>query len=123
MHDTGQPRFFVTVSARHADELRQLQTHGMDLFASTARQHKVPAAPTRGGKKAVPAAQTADAARPFAIEGLLDEAQIAKLRAEGYEVRVDAPIEQRAVKPGDTLEIEAWHARMREQIAKDSRIK
>lgn len=105
MHDTGQARFFVTVSARRADDLRRLQVHGMDLFSATARRKK--------GK----------AARPFAIEGLLDEVEIAKLRAAGYEVKVDAPMAERAVKPGDTLEFEPWLARMRELTAKDRSVK
>jgi hypothetical protein len=117
MHDTGQPRFFVTVSARRADDMRRLQSHGMDLFASTARQHKLPAAPK--GRAAKPGR----AARPFVIEGLLDEAQIEKLRSDGYDVTIDAPMEERSVKPGDTLEIEAWHARMREVMAKDREVK
>lgn len=117
MHDTGQPRFFVTVAARRADDMRRLQEHGMDLFASTARQHKVTAAQQGAAAKA------GRAVRPFAIEGLLDEAQIEKLRSEGYEVSVDAPMQERSVTPGDTLDVEAWHARMREVIAKDREVK
>lgn len=105
MHDTGQPRFFVTVLAKRPDELRQLQAHGMDLFAPTARREK-----GRSG-------------RPFAIEGLLDREEIAKLKAAGYEVKVDAPMEERSVKPGDTLEFEAWLARTRTHVAKDGLVK
>ncbi|MBE7416453.1 MAG: hypothetical protein HS128_01685 [Ideonella sp.] len=105
MHDTGQSRFFVTVSARRSTDLRRLQVHGMDLFAATARR--------KPGK----------AARPFAIEGLLDDAEISKLRAAGYEVKVDAPMAERAAKAGDTLEFDAWLARVRQLSAADSRIK
>lgn len=105
MHDTGQARYFVTVSARRAGDLRRLQVHGMDLFAATAHKKK--------GR----------AARPFAIEGLLDEAEIALLRKAGYEVKVDAPMAERAVKPGDTLEFEPWLARMRELTARDRGVK
>ena len=104
MHDTGQPRFFVTVLAKRPDELRKLQAHGMDLFAPTARREK--------GR----------AARPFAIEGLLDDKEIAKLKAAGYEVKVDAPMEERSVKPGDTVEFEAWLERTRTQVAKDGSV-
>ncbi|MDR6859882.1 hypothetical protein [Variovorax guangxiensis] len=105
MHDTGQPRFFVTVLAKGPDELRQLQAHGMDLFAPTARRQK--------GR----------AARPFAIEGLLDREEIAKLEGAGYEVKVDAPMEERSIKPGDTLELEDWLARTRTHVAKDGLVK
>lgn len=105
MHDTGQPRFFVTVAARNADDMRRLQVHGMDLFAPTARRLK--------GRMA----------RPFIIEGLLDEAEIETLRADGYDVKVDAPMEDRAVKPGDTFELDSWLARMRELTAKDRTVK
>ena len=105
MHDTGQPRFFVTVSVRRASDLRRLQAYGMDLFSPTARRKK--------GR----------VARPFVIEGLLDEAEIAKLRKAGYDVKVDAPMEARTVKPGDTLEFEQWLARMREIATKDGAIK
>ncbi|MGJ7498255.1 hypothetical protein ACSFA8_24760 [Variovorax sp. RT4R15] len=105
MHDTGQSRFFVTVSARGADDLRRLQVHGMDLFAATARRKK------------------GHMARPFAIEGLLDQAEIVRLQAAGYEVNVDAPIGERSVKPDDTLEFDAWLARMRALAAKDGAVK
>jgi hypothetical protein len=105
MHDTGQARFFVTVSARRDVDLRRLQVTGMDLFAATARRKK--------GR----------AARPFVIEGLLDRAEIAKLEAAGYEVKVDAPMEARSVKPGDTLEFEAWLAHVRALAAKDGAVK
>jgi len=105
MHDNGQARFFVTVSARRDDDLRRLQAHGMDLFAATARRKK--------GRSA----------RPFVIEGLLDRAEIAKLEAAGYEVKVDAPMEERSVKPGDTLEFDAWLARVRALAAKDGAVR
>lgn len=105
MHDTDQARFFVTVSARREGDLRRLQAHGMDLFAATAHRKK--------GRMA----------RPVAIEGLLDRAEIAKLQAAGYEVKVDAAMEDRAVKAGDTLEFEPWLARMRELTAKDGAVK
>jgi hypothetical protein len=105
MHDTGQARFFVTVSAKQEGDLRRLQKHGMDLFAATAHRKK--------GR----------VVRPFAIEGLLDGAEIAKLQGAGYEVKVDASMADRAVKAGDTLEFEPWLARMRELAAKDAAVK
>ena len=105
MHDTGKARFFVTVSARRDSDLRRLQEHWMDLFAATARRKK--------GR----------AARPFVIEGLLDRAEIEKLETAGYEVKVDAPMEERTVKPGDTLEFEAWLKRVRALVAKDAAVK
>ena len=105
MHDTDQARFFVTVSARRAGDLRRLQVHGLDLFGPTARREK--------GR----------AARPFVIEGLLDRAEIARLQAAGYDVKIDAPMEERAVKPGDSLEFEAWLAHLRTQIANDGTVK
>lgn len=105
MHDTGQARFFVTLSARRDSDLRRLQEHGMDLFAATARRKK--------GRMA----------RPFVIEGLLDRAEIEKLEAAGYEVRVDAPMEDRTVKPGDTLEFEVWLQHVRALAAKDAAAK
>ncbi len=105
MHDNGQARFFVTVSARRDSDLRRLQVHGMDLFAATARRKK--------GR----------AARAFVIEGLLDRAEVAKLEAAGYEVKIDAPMEERSVKPGDTLEFDAWLARVRALAAKDGAVK
>lgn len=105
MHDTSQRRFFVTISARRASDLRRLQVHGMDLFSPTARRKR--------GRMA----------RPFVIEGLLDEAEIANLRRAGYDVKVDAPMEARTVKPGDTLEFEQWLARMREITSKDGAVK
>ncbi len=105
MDDTGQPRFFVTISARREGDLRRLQVHGMDLFSATARRKK--------GRMA----------RPFSIEGLLDRTEIARLQAAGYTVKIDAPMEERAVKPGDTLELEAWLARMRALTAEDGAVK
>jgi hypothetical protein len=105
MHDTGQARFFVTIAARSADELRRLHEQDMDLFASTARRQK--------GRLA----------RPFFIEGLLDEAEIETLRAAGYEVTVDAPMEARSAKPDDTLEVESWLDQMREMTAQDRTVK
>lgn len=105
MHDHGQARFFVTISARREGDLRKLQVHGLDLFSPTARRKK--------GRSA----------RPFAIEGLLDEAQMARLRAAGYEVTVDAPMEARAVQPGDTLEFSAWLEAVRSRIARDGSVK
>ena len=105
MHDTGQARFFVTVSAQSADDLRRLQVQGLDLFSPTARRHK--------GR----------AARPFAVEGLLDQAEITKLEAAGYAVKVDAPMEARAVKPGDTLEFDTWLAGVGALTAKDRTVK
>lgn len=105
MHDTGQPRFFVTVLAKRPDELRKLQAHGMDLFAPTARREK--------GR----------AARPFAVEGLLDREEIAKLEAAGYEVKVETTMEERSVKPGETLEFEAWLERTRMHVARDGSVK
>lgn len=105
MHDTGQDRFFVTVSARRGSDLRLLQEHGMDLFAPTARRLK------------------GHAVRSFVIEGLLDRAEIGKLEAAGYKVKIDAPMEERTVKPGDTLEFAAWLNRVRTRVAKDALVK
>ena len=105
MHNQGKTRFFVTVSARKADDLRRLQAHGLDLFAPTARRLK--------GK----------IARPFVIEGLLDEAEIKQLKAEGYAVQVDVPAADRSVKPGDTLEFEPWLEHVQALAAHDRRVK
>jgi hypothetical protein len=105
MHHTGQARFCVTVAARRDRDLRRLQVHGLDLFAATARR--------KSGR----------AARPFVIEGLLDSAEIARLEAAGYEVKVDAPMEERTAKAGDTLEFDAWLARVRALAAKDGAVK
>lgn len=105
MHDTGQARFFVTIAARKGADLRRLQANGMDLFAPTARRLKD------------------RSARPFVIEGLLNEAEIAKLKAAGYGVTVEAPMADRSAKPGDTFELEPWLARMRALMATDRTVK
>lgn len=103
--DPKPSRFFVTVSASCKDDLRRLQAHGLDLFAQTARK--------KGGR----------IKQPYTIEGLLDRDEIAMLEAAGYEVKIDAPMAERAVKPGDTIEFEAWLARMRALTAKDAAVK
>jgi hypothetical protein len=105
MKSDAAERFFVSVSARRVGDLRRLQVQGLDLFAPTARK-KV------GRSK-----------QPFLIEGLLNTGDIERLKAAGYDVQVDAPMAERAVKAGDTLEFEPWLARMRAVTAKDGAVK
>lgn len=122
MDNTEQARYFVTIWARSADDLRRLQAHGMDLFNATARR-VTGAAATRSRSASSGRARGAAAASPVAIDGLLNRAEIAKLEAAGYQVKIDAPMADRTVKPGDTLEFDAWRDRMREQMAKDGIVK
>jgi hypothetical protein len=68
-------RFFVTVIAPGEGELRQLQSHGLDLFQPTAT--------------------VADDGRAT-IEGLVTLEDVGRLVHDGYTVVVEDPMEARA---------------------------
>jgi hypothetical protein len=98
-------RYFVTVYARTADDLRRLQKYGLDLFAPTARQ---------------------DATRAefaFSIEGLVSIADIETLVKEGYRVLVEEPMAARTQASRQTMEFGDWLATMQAPIALDQSIR
>jgi hypothetical protein len=101
------PRYFVTVMAAKADDLRALQPRGLDLFAPTARREK-------GRVK-----------QPFRIDGLLSRQDIDQLSAKGYgvEVKDDAQTRAAASDAATTLDYDAWRRQLDAQIAKDRAVK
>ena len=94
-------RFFVTVYAGSADDLRRLQARGLDLFAQTA-------------KKARPRTS-----HPFSIEGLITSADVETLVQAGYRVLVEDTIEARSHASGDTVEFAEWLEGQRPAMAAD----
>lgn len=79
-------RFFVTVTASSAAELRRLSGRGLDLFMPTAQKK----------------------GRRTAIEGLLTLEEVDELVRDGYRVSVDAPMESRARAATETTTLDAW---------------
>ena len=98
-------RYFVTVYARSADELRGLQQHGFDLFAQTAKK-------LRGRSS-----------HPYAIEGLLSTEQVETLVRQGCHVLLEDPVEARSHTPGDTVEFEDWLQRMQPALTMDKALR
>jgi len=83
-------RYFVTVFARSADDVRRLQQYDLDLFASTAKK-----GPARSS-------------HPFLIEGLLTTEEAGTLVTNGYQVLLEDPAEVRSHTTGETLEFADW---------------
>ncbi len=79
-------RHFVEIVAPSAEALRRLQEHDLDLVRHSAGTH----------------------ARGFSVEGLLDMAEVEKLRGEGYEVKVLDPVSARSRAHVETTTFEAW---------------
>jgi hypothetical protein len=103
--EAGGQRVFVTVSAQDERHLRRLQPYGFDLFAHTAKKH-----PQRRKDR-------------FSIEGLLSSAQIRALEKAGYKVKIDAAMEERSVKPGETLELDEWLRQVQTRVGADRQVK
>lgn len=80
-------RFFVTVVAAGAQELRDLQRYDFDLFQATARL---------------------DAGDQAAIEGLLTLEQVGQLVKDGYRVVVEDEMEKRTIDRHEVVEFEQW---------------
>lgn len=97
-------RYFVTVYARNADDLRRLQQHGLDLFAQTAKKSR------------------ARTPHPFSIEGLLTTAEVGTLVQQGYRVLVEDTAEARSHR-GDTMEFADWLDGMQPNIATDRAVR
>lgn len=94
-------RYFVTVYARSADDLRRLQPHGFDLFAQTAKKLR-----TR-------------TSHPFSIEGLLTTAEVETLVQDGCRVLVEDPVEARSQAAGETVEFSDWLQGMQPAMTTD----
>ena len=94
-------RFFVTVYARSADDLRRLQAHGFDLFAQTAKKAR------------------ARTPHPFSIEGLLTTQEVETLVKDGYRVLIEDTVEARSHTAGDTIEFADWLERLQPAMAMD----
>jgi hypothetical protein len=94
-------RYFVTVYARGADELRALQQHGLDLFAQTARK-------ARGRMT-----------HPYSIEGLLSLAEAETLVRQGCRVLLEDPVEARSCVSGQTAEFADWLRQMQPALKAD----
>ena len=98
-------RYFVTVYARTADDLRRLQQHGLDLFGQTAKK----------ARSRVP--------YPFSIEGLLTTEQVETLVKDGYRVTLEEPAEARSHAAADTVEFSAWLERMQPALVTDKAVR
>ena len=98
-------RFFVTVYARSADDLRSLQEYGLDLFPQTAKQ-----------------LPTADASHTFTIDGLLTTEEAESLVGKGYQVRLEDTVEARS-NTGEPQEFGDWLAAMQPTLASDKRVR
>lgn len=94
-------RFFVTVYARSADDLRRLQKYGFDLFAQTAKKAR------------------ARTQHPFSIEGLLTTEEVETLVKEGYRVLLEDTVEARSHTTGDTIEFADWLESLQPAIEMD----
>ena len=97
-------RFFVTVYARSADDLRRPQEYGLDLFPQTAKQHQVDGA-----------------SHPFTIDGLLTTEEAGTLVGKGCQVRLEDTVEARS-NTGESLEFADWLSAMQPTLASDKRI-
>ena len=94
-------RYFVTVYAREADELRGLQQHGLDLFAQTAKKAR-----GRGS-------------HPYSIEGLLNLAEVEALVRQGCRVLVEDTVEARSHTSGAPAEFDDWLRQMQPALKAD----
>lgn len=106
-------RFFVTVYAKGADDLRRLQKHELDVFAHTAKKVDAHA-------EGSPAAK---AGFGFAIEGLLSSPEVETLVKDGYRVLVEDTVEARSQPSGKAAEFADWLERMKPLIAKDKTVR
>lgn len=97
-------RYFATVYARSADDLRRLQEYGLDVFPPTAKQER-----------------TDDASHPFAIDGLLSIEEAETLVGKGYQVRLEDTVEARS-NSGESLEFGAWLEGMQPTLASDKTV-
>ncbi len=89
-----QSRFFVTVFADRRRALLTLRKYDLDLFYQTAR-------PTEDGR--------------YSVEGLLTSEEIARLGADGYQVRTEAEASKRARATTEVVEFEEWLKGMDEE--------
>ena len=98
-------RYFVTVYARSADDLRGLQKYGLDLFAQTAKKTR------------------ARATHPFSIEGLLSIAEVESVVRDGCRVLVEDTAEARANTSGETVEFADWLENIQPAIVADRTVR
>ena len=94
-------RYFVTIYARSADDLRALQKHGLDLFAPTAAKAR------------------ARTTYPFSIEGLLTMTEAEAVVRDGYRVLLEDTAEARANPSGQTVEFSDWLDQIQPAVARD----
>lgn len=114
-------RYFVTVHARSADDLRRVQKHGFDVFAQTAKRNVVAA--TTAATAATPATAEATPAFGFTVEALLSTAEIETLVKEGLRVLVEDTAEARSRPPGPALEFSEWLETMKPVLANDRAVR
>lgn len=98
-------RYFVTVYASSADDLRRLQQHGFDLFAQTAKKVR------------------ARVPQPFSIEGLLTTEEVESLVQGGYRVLLEDPVEARSHVSGQPAEFSDWLERMQPSLTMDKALR
>jgi hypothetical protein len=98
-------RYFVTVYAKSADDLRSLQKHGLDLFPQTAKKSR------------------ARTPYPFSIEGLLSIAEAEMVVRDGYRVLLEDTAEARAHTGGQTVEFAEWLEQIQPTIAQDQAVR
>ena len=98
-------RYFVTIYARSADDLRGLQKYGLDLFAQTAKKSR------------------ARTTHPFSIEGLLTTAEAEIVVRDGCRVLIEDTAEARANPSGATVEFGEWLEQIQPAIAKDRTVR
>ena len=98
-------RYFVTVHARTADDVRSLQQFGLDLFPQTAK---------RGSAD--------DSSHPFDIDGLLGIDEIENLVAQGYRVTIEDTVEARSHR-GEPMEFEGWLQAMQPMLTSDRNVR
>jgi hypothetical protein len=108
-------RYFVTIHARSADDLRRVQKHGFDVFAQTAKRAAVAATTSAATEAAAPAAPEFG----FTVEALLSTAEIETLVKEGLRVLVEDTAEARSHPTGQTLEFAEWLEQMKPALAGD----
>jgi hypothetical protein len=89
----AEERHFVEIVARDQAALHRLQEHDLDLFRHSAAAHA-------GG---------------FRVEGLLSPAEVDRLRADKYEVRVLEPAAARSRAHVETATFEEWLAAFGEE--------
>jgi len=98
-------RYFVTVYARSADDLRRLQQHGLDLFPQTAKRDP-----------------SDEASHPFTIDGLLSVDEVETLVGTGYQVRLEDTVEARS-NSGEPVEFQEWLETLQPTLASDKRVR